>query len=73
MPNFAVKYLVASRAVVKIVVKELQRMTVARVIPYNGLGMPEFGTDSEGAPNCGTFGAMIRRPQYRFCSDNGGS
>ena len=46
----------------KIVVKELQRMTVARVIPYNGLGMLEFGTtDSEGVPICGTVVAMIRK------------
>ena len=74
MPNFAVKCFVASRAAVKIVVKELQRMTVARVIPYNGLGMPEFGTtDTEGAPNCGTPVAMIRKPRYRFSSDNGGA
>ena len=73
MPNFAVKYLVTSRAIVKIVVKELQRMTVARVIPYNGLGMLGFcTTDGEGAPNCGTLVAMIWKPRYCFCSDNGG-
>lgn len=73
MPYFAVKYLVTSRAAVNIVVNELQIMTVARVIPYNGLGMPEFGTaDSEGAPNCGPFVAMLWKPRYRFCSNNGG-
>ena len=62
-----------SRAAVKIVVSEQQRMTVARVAPYNGLGMPEFGTtDGEGTPTRGTFVAMIRRARYGFCSDNGG-
>ena len=70
MPNLAVKYLVTSRAAVKIVVKELQSMTVARVIRYNGFGIPEIGTsDSEGAPICGTFVAMIRRSRRCFCSD----
>lgn len=72
MPNFAVKCLVTSRAAAKIVVKELQSMTVARVILNNGLGMPEFGTkSSEGAPICETSVAMIRKPRYRFCSENG--
>ena len=47
-------------------------MTVARVIPYNGLGMPEFGTtDSEGALICGTLVAMIRKPRYFFVATMG--
>ena len=67
MPNLVVKYLVTSRATVKIVVKEAQSMTVARVIRYNGFGVLEFGnSDSEGAPICGTFVAMIRKPRCGF-------
>ncbi len=74
MPNLAVKYLVMSRAAVKIVVKEPQSMTVASVIRYNGFGVLETGTsDSEGAPICGAFDAMIRKPRLCFCSDGGES
>ena len=74
MPNLAVNYLVTSRATVKIVVKEPQSMTVARVIRYNGFGVLETGTsDSEGAPICATFVAMIRKPRYCFGSDGSAS
>lgn len=74
MPNLAVKYLVPSRAKVKIVVKEAQSMTVARAIRYNGFGVLEIGTsDSEGAPTSGTFVAMIRKPRFCFGRDGGAS
>ena len=74
MPNLAVKCLVTSRAAVKIVVKEPQSMTVARVIRYNGLAVLETGTsDNEGEPVSETFVAMIWKPRCCFCSDGGAS
>ena len=74
MPNLAVKCLVTSRAAVKIVVKELQSMTVARVIRYNGLSVLETGNnDNEGEPLSAMFVAMIWEPRYCFRSDGGAS
>ena len=58
----------------KIVVKEPQSMTVARVIRYNGFGVLETGTgDNKGEPISETSVAMIWKPRCCFGSGGGAS